>query len=330
MASFTIRTTRPDGQKEYIRTANGGWSTCILGSPTYSKANTLANCVGYACGRFNEVYNILTGHQGNKYASLNCNAENFIERAISLGLKIVTEPVVGGIMVWRKGATLSGSDGAGHVAFVEKKNSATQVYTSESGYGSSSIFWNSTRNKGNGNWGAGSGYVYRGCIVNPAVGESGSSSGGSDTPTGGGDKFKIGDKVIINGSLYVSSTASTPAGHVTNKTTTITRVARGAANPYNTTGDLGWMREGDIKLASIPTPTPTPAPSTSFKVGDTVKVSGYLTATAAGTGARTKSYNNQNAKIIMIRTGSARPYALNMNNNMNGVTGWGAQSQITK
>lgn len=260
MGSFSIRTTRPNGQKEYITKSAGGWSSCIQGKPTYGPANTLANCVGYACGRFNEVYNLITGHTGNKYASLNCNAENFIERAISLGLKIVSEPVVGGIMVWQKGATLSGSDGAGHVAFVEKKNSATQVYTSESGWGSSSIFWNSTRNKGNGNWGAGSGYKYRGCIVNPAVGED-PTPGPQPTP-GGDSKFKIGDEVIINGPLYVSSTASSPAGYVTNKKTKITRVAKGTSNPYNTAGDLGWMREESITAI---TPTPQPTPTTERK-----------------------------------------------------------------
>lgn len=61
-------------------------------------------------------------------------------------------------------------------------------------------------------------------------------------------KFKVGDKVIINGSLYVSSNADSPAGKVTNKTTAITRLAEGTKHPYNTTGDLGWMDEEDIRL----------------------------------------------------------------------------------
>ena len=63
-------------------------------------------------------------------------------------------------------------------------------------------------------------------------------------------KFNIGDRVVINGSLYTSSNAKSPAGSVSNKTTNITRYAAGAAHPYNTTGDLGWMNESDIKLAS--------------------------------------------------------------------------------
>ena len=65
-------------------------------------------------------------------------------------------------------------------------------------------------------------------------------------------KFKIGDKVIINGNLYKSSNASTPSSTVKNKITNITRIAQGSKHPYNTTGDLGWMDEKDIKLYEDP------------------------------------------------------------------------------
>ena len=68
-------------------------------------------------------------------------------------------------------------------------------------------------------------------------------------------KFNIGDRVVINGSLYTSSNAASPAGSVSNKTTNITRYAAGAAHPYNTTGDLGWMNESDIRLAGNETST---------------------------------------------------------------------------
>ena len=63
-------------------------------------------------------------------------------------------------------------------------------------------------------------------------------------------KFKIGDKVILNGDLYTSSNAKSPAGSISNKVTNITRYAKGAKHPYNTTGDLGWMNESDIKAYS--------------------------------------------------------------------------------
>lgn len=67
-------------------------------------------------------------------------------------------------------------------------------------------------------------------------------------------KFKIGDRVIINGYLYKSSNATSPSGSVKNKETTITRIAKGSKHPYNTTGDLGWMDESAIKLKEEPKP----------------------------------------------------------------------------
>ena len=81
---FQIRNSRPGaGNKCYITRGKGGWSWCIQGSPTDSACDVLANCVGYACGRFNEIYNEIKGTSGMKYYALNCNAENFIERAKS-------------------------------------------------------------------------------------------------------------------------------------------------------------------------------------------------------------------------------------------------------
>lgn len=162
---MNIRTTKPtSGNKFFITKSKGGYSTCIQGSPTDSQCNVLSNCVGYACGRFNEIIGAM------KYPSLNCNAENFIERAKNTyGLEISSVPTLGGIMVWKKG-TLSGNDGAGHVAVVEKIIDSNTIYTSESGYGGSA-FWNSTRRNTNGRWGLGSAYTFRGCIVNPAIGK---------------------------------------------------------------------------------------------------------------------------------------------------------------
>ena len=61
-------------------------------------------------------------------------------------------------------------------------------------------------------------------------------------------KFKIGDKVVLNGYIYVSSNATTPSKMITNKITNITRIASGSKHPYNTTGDLGWCDEASLKL----------------------------------------------------------------------------------
>lgn len=50
-----IRKTRPTSGNKYFTTKGaGGYSTCIVGKPTDSQCNVLANCVGYACGAFNE------------------------------------------------------------------------------------------------------------------------------------------------------------------------------------------------------------------------------------------------------------------------------------
>ncbi len=318
---YQIRTTKPGaGNKNYIRKANGGWNTCIKGKPTDPECNVLANCVGYASGRYNEIINEVRGTTGCTYTNLNCNAENFVERAKADGLKTGSKPKVGAIMCWQKGSLASG-DGAGHVCIVEKVNNAKSVYTSESGYGSKA-FWNATRTNANGRWGIGSAYKFR-CfiylpddvqkivdgdpVITPTVERDetkdqievkidclrvrtgaglgrtilGFASKGfynyyekvtadkydwyriadnqwiayKDTwatlypakkpePT---YKYSIGDKVIINGPLYASSNAAKATGHVKNKKTKITRLAKGAKHPYNTTGDLGWMNESDIK-----------------------------------------------------------------------------------
>lgn len=161
--AYKPRLTKPEaGNKYYIRKANGGYSNAITGKPTDKDCNVLANCVGYAYGRFNEI----GGYGYCKYLAP-VNAENFIQYKGSC--KVGQTPKLGAVMVWRKGATLSGSDGAGHVAIVEKIISDTEVVTSESGYGSKA-FWTQTRKKGsNGKWGCGSAYTFLGFIYNPAV-----------------------------------------------------------------------------------------------------------------------------------------------------------------
>ena len=162
--AFKMRTSKPEaGNKYYITKANGGYSDAIKGSPTDKDCDVLSNCVGYAYGRFNEI-----GEYGYCKYLRPVNAENFIQYK-GTSLKTGQTPKLGACMVWQKGATLNGSDGAGHVAIVEKVVSDTEVYTSESGWGSSNPFWNKTRTKGNGNWGQGAAYKFLGFIYNPAV-----------------------------------------------------------------------------------------------------------------------------------------------------------------
>ena len=160
---FTPRLTRPEaGNKYYITRAAGGWSDAVKGCPTDKACNVLHNCVGYAVGRFNEI----GGYGCCKYLRP-VNAENFMQ--YKGGLESGLEPRLGACMVWQKGATLKGSDGAGHVAIVEQIISPTEIVTSESGYGASKPFWTQRRKKADGNWEQGRGYKFLGFIYNPAV-----------------------------------------------------------------------------------------------------------------------------------------------------------------
>lgn len=157
------RLTQPKNNKYYIRIVSGGYNGAVAGSPVIKGANVLCNCVGYANGRFNEII----GKDKCVY-QLTCNAENFIESAKRQGLKISSTPIEGGIMVWQKGATLGGADGAGHVAVVEAVYDDGTILTSESGW-ASWAFKTIRRSNSNGRWGQASAYKFRGCIINPAV-----------------------------------------------------------------------------------------------------------------------------------------------------------------
>ena len=164
--SMTVRTKKPSKNKYYMRTADGGYNKAVKGSPCDKNATVLSNCVGYANGRFAEIQ----GKDKIQY-QLICDAENFIEHAKRMGLKVQQKPCKGGIMVWKCGDIYSSADGRGHVAIVERDESemgSGYVFTSESEAGGIA-FHNVKRSNSNGRWGMSSRYQYRGCIVNPAV-----------------------------------------------------------------------------------------------------------------------------------------------------------------
>lgn len=325
-----VRKTRPTaGNKYYIRRANGGYSGCIQGSPTDSQCNVLANCVGYANGGINEEKG-----EGREVYPLTCNAENFIERGIAYGLSVYKSPEVGDCIVWQKGATLSGNDGAGHVAIVtdvldrNADGTAKTIITSESGYGSSNPFWRTKRTNANGKWGAGSGYSFRGCLRIPGYKPTPTPTP-QPTPS---DKFNIGDDVVLNGPIYVSSNASSPANTIKNKVTKVTRKNPGSAHPYNTTGDLGWCDESSL---SKYTPAPTPAPEPpkpqptpvgpKFAVGQKVRIniksSGYA-ASADGTGQGGRRYKVANGWVrLVLKYHSGKPFPYQVGN-ATGTTGF--------
>ena len=313
-----IRTTRPTaGNKYFIRKVNGGYSTCIQGKPTDSQCNVLANCVGYACGAFNEELDL-----GYEKYHLNCNAENFIERAIASGLSIVSKPVVGSILCWEGLGSL-----AGHVAIVIEVINDNCIKTAESGYGSPRPFLIIKRYNNNGRWGLNANYKPRGFIINPnypynPTPKPEPTPAPAPTPS---DKFNIGDKVIINGSLYTSSNADSASGSVNNKVTNITRKNPGSAHPYNTTGDLGWMNESDIRMYTEPTPAPAPVDKT-LHVGDKVKIIG--TGNGASDGSSNTAYGiGWTREILKIYSGRKFPYQVG---NSTGTTGFYKESSLQK
>lgn len=282
MGTFTPMTAKPTKSDKYIylynNSKNGGKSLCITGKPADSTCNVLANCVGWACGRFNHIYNLITGYNGIKYSRFCCNAENFIEVAKSYGLSIDTTPKPGAIMVWQKGTTLSSSDGAGHVAIVEKVISSTRVMTSESGYGNF-VFKNKTRSKGTGNWGAGYAYKFRGFIYNPAVTSSavnGSTNSSSSTTTKVptvARNTKVNQIYVSVTNLRVRSTPSTSGS-------SIGYASKGYYNYYDTKTANGytWYRIGTNKWIAHSSSWSKVYPvSTDFKVGDVVKLTSDAT-----------------------------------------------------
>ena len=311
-----IRTTRPTaGNKYFITRSNGGYSTCIQGKPTDSQCNVLANCVGYACGAYNEELGL-----GYEKYHLNCNAENFIERAIASGLSVVSKPVVGSILCWEGVGSL-----AGHVAIVIEVINDNCIRTAESGYGSSRPFWITTRYNNNGRWGLNSNYRPRGFIVNPNYPYNPTPKPEPTPAPTPSDKFNIGDKVVINGALYVSSNAASPAGSISNKVTNITRKNPGSAHPYNTTGDLGWMNESDIRMYTEPTPAPAPVDKT-LHVGDKVKIVG--TGNGDSDGSSNTAYGiGWTREILKIYSGRKFPYQVG---NSTGTTGFYPESSLEK
>ena len=145
------------------------------------------------------------------------------------------------------------------------------------------------------------------------------------TPSG---NFEIGDEVILNGPIYVCTTASNPAKYIYTKITKITRKGNGA-HPYNTTGDLGWMDESSIRKAEEPKPQPEPQPTpqqTGLQVGDRVKITG--TGNGSSYGDSNTAYGiGWERQILKIWSGRPFPYQVG---NSTGTTGFYKESSLQK
>lgn len=292
---FTMRTSKPSGNKNFITTGSGGWNTCIKGYPMDANANVLANCVGYASGRFNEIINIARDTAKCTYKTLNCNAVGFIERAQAAGLKTGSTPKRGAIMCWGNGS-------AGHVAIVEKVNSNNSVYTSESGYGSTA-FWNQTRTNSNGRWGCSGSYYFRAFIYLPDDVQKAIDGGSTPTPTPTPTPSKSIDEVareVIRGDWGNGDD----------------RKKRLEAAGYNYSEVQAKVNE--ILNGNKPAPTPAPAPSNKLKVGDKVKIIGTGNGSSYGT-SNTAYGIGWSRQILRIWSGRAFPYQVG---NASGTTGF--------
>ena len=255
---FVARTTKPGaGNKYYIKKANGGYSDAIEGSPKDKDCNVLANCVGYAYGRFNEI-----GAWGScKYLSP-VNAKDFMKYKGSLATG--TTPKLGACMVWQDSSY-------GHVAIVEKVISNTEVLTSESAWGSSA-FYTKTRTKGsNGNWGYGG--TFLGFIYNPA--ECCNETPKVENTT----EIKVGDIVNFTGNTHYVNSTTTTGYACTQGKAKVTKIVS-AKHPYHLIGEkggssvYGWVDAAYVKPIST---------TKTYKEGDTVEFIGkvhYVSANA--------------------------------------------------
>lgn len=317
--AYVPRLTKPEKGNPYYNTkGNGGYSNAIKGKPTDADCDVLSNCVGYAYGRFNEI-----GQYGYCKYLVPTNAENFIQHAGSLETGNV--PRVGACMVWRKGNTLSGSDGAGHVAIVEKVVSDTEVITSESGWGSTVPFYTKTRKKGSGNWGAGSSYTFLGFIYNPApccvsgkVVEDVKPE--PETPVLL-DDVKVGDRVYFNGTKHFASSAATTGPNCKPGWAKVTAIYEKGKHPYHLIREsgggstvYGWVDTDDIEQIQKDEAEATPdeeqiQEEESWQIGDVVEFTGTTHYSNSGA-ARGPACKPGKAKITAIYPKGKHPYHL--------------------
>lgn len=152
--TFKPRLTAPSTtDKHWIQRDKGGYNPCIL-----IKGNSvLPNCVGYAWGRFMEVL-------GKAPTLSRANAENWWD--YNDGYERGQTPRLGAVICWRKGKAHESTDGAGHVAIVEKIAPDGTITTSNSAYGGSRFYMRELKPP---DYYMGSKFTFQGFIYNPAV-----------------------------------------------------------------------------------------------------------------------------------------------------------------
>lgn len=169
--AYIVRLTRPENNNKFYIKKPSGYNPCILGNIKYrdSYLTNLPNCVGYAFGRFHEIFNDISFSYYIKG-----NAEDLYKGLKSRGLSVGKTPHLGAMIIWRKGKVGNSSDGAGHIAIVEKVISDTEILVSESGWKSKIPVWTAIHKKGDGNWTEGNDaywmkadYTFLGFVYNP-------------------------------------------------------------------------------------------------------------------------------------------------------------------
>lgn len=153
MNKFVERLNAPSTtDKNWIKTTHGGYNYCI----EIKNGSCLPNCAGYAWGRWRELL-------GEYHKLSRGNAENWYGNTKD-GYKRGSTPKLGAVICWRKGKAGNSSDGAGHVAIVERINSDGSILTSNSAYKGTRFY---TKTYKAPNYNMGSAYTFQGFIYLP-------------------------------------------------------------------------------------------------------------------------------------------------------------------
>ena len=154
---FTPLLKLPEKGNPYYNTKSaGGYSDCIVGSPTVKGLNVLCNCVGFEVGRFNEISN-----KGKKVYFGSMNAKSFYPWAVKHGLPTGKTPKLGACICFS-----GGKDGLGHVASVEELDDKGNCTLVSSGYKSYEFKVQKNCNASN-NYGMSKSYKFESFIYNP-------------------------------------------------------------------------------------------------------------------------------------------------------------------
>lgn len=153
---FTPRLSKPEAGNPYYNQPPHGYAVGIInGNPQDAGCDVLANCVGYAAGRFNEII----GAGQFVYFQYAPDPKDWIATAKTHGLQTGDKPALGAVLTWEK-----------HVCIVEEIHADGSITTSESGYGCSPAFWTTLRKNTDGAWGGGGFGKFLGFIYQPKGG----------------------------------------------------------------------------------------------------------------------------------------------------------------